>query len=1408
MTTSPTSNDPPTDNDPSTPINNDSYRDLLNEEHSSQLLSYADSSPTENPNSLSSSSYQYDNYSTPLPSRHEPTYSHMDQSVSQLHEQVSMLTNRLESILNQPSPQQSQNPYTHNIIQANHSNNDPSTRKRRPDPPADEPLPLASIQSPSIPIPIVAHATIATPYDKPLTHAFMHTTSIPIDIPAPTKLPPPSTPSVPTPTIIPSPQLPIPPAAIAPTYIYPKDIKLSLTSYKQGHNYLKWKRLCIIEISCNTKYMDIVIDDNGELIYNPNMSNASSRALFLATTKALGSLVDNYVSSSDIQKANGIILWETLDQSEMNTNSTLIQRQALIRNFATIAKHRNETLEKYTTRFETKLDEMKIKNLTVPSEAELVCQYISSLKMNTIFSDTLRKFDEQTWYYNQSWIQIMIWCKNEIAVFHTINGTTPDTPFTPCDSPSNINVPGDPSNSSNRNRNQRGNRNNPQNGRNNNNNDNNVNDRQRLRNNDNNVQDQPTNPRPRFSERNDNNPNAYNRPNQNTPNQPYDTPPSPFLEELRADVQRSSNHEAIFRFLHNNHPATCPIHNGASHAILNCYLLGSMCRECGVTPSLMEVRRSVGLLPPRNQGGSSNPPAYQQPPPSSQPAPPQSILRNAQPQPATPPPQAQPNPYRRQQQPTYIPYNNQNNNTNTPHNARRITNDNQSNETSDNEYYENDNDNFDDGHDASVIEVEDNNNTDLNVYSNPTITCRKTVQFSHDAINQSPTNNIISTTTHSPLHMASTPHLKSIHRFVFDSGATDHMTPVRDLFESIHYYDQTSPSRPVVIMGDEKTQVPIMGHGFINITIHGHRLRVHALYIPDMGATSLFSIRQHMRYQGCIFHAEAKNTTVSFPDFIIYPRVSLEIDVLCRASTTSTDTFAFDESTSIPIPHTTTKSRAVKLPDRRHTKLNLISQSKASLLPKSHYPAFPEQVLIQRLVPHATTPSTSTSGSIGHDVTSIDKVSIAPSQICKIPTGLAASLPTGMYIRIAEQSSMALKGTSIQGGVIDSDYRGEIMVLLRNDTPFPITINPQQTIAQFIFERASTPFIQIPKVLPTSPRNEGGFGSTDKDKSSRVKTFRINSEEILLIDNNNHKHPRLRRINTRSSQHLQTNVDPHNTSQVPPNSDNNTTVTHHLLNDDESTPVDSALKQKVSPIDPTQHKQSDTTSQENIPIPSPVDRVNSALPKAITMSHDALRKSIGFLSTKPLLKHLATIGDTSLKVPSYSDNPSLDPGMTASIKSTRRNTTPSTLPPNYSDIWHIDIGFGPCTAIGGIRYTLLAVDKSSRFKLVYGLKNLTTSLHSAIKQFLMDCGKTPTCIRTDFDPKLIAGNTKKILTDHNVKIEAAPPHRQHQNGLVERAWQTIVSMTRNWMTSARLPAKYWYFGVKRACEVLNMLPIK
>lgn len=81
-------------------------------------------------------------------------------------------------------------------------------------------------------------------------------------------------------------------------------------------------------------------------------------------------------------------------------------------------------------------------------------------------------------------------------------------------------------------------------------------------------------------------------------------------------------------------------------------------------------------------------------------------------------------------------------------------------------------------------------------------------------------------------------------------------------------------------------------------------------------------------------------------------------------------------------------------------------------------------------------------------------------------------------------------------------------------------------------------------------------------------------------------------------------------------------------------------------------------------------------------------------------------------------------------------------------------------------------------------------------------------MRTDFDHKLIGGDVEQYLTDNKVRLESSPPYRQHQNGLVEHHWQTIVAMACNWLKSAMLPAKYWYFAIKRASEVTNILPVK
>ena len=88
----------------------------------------------------------------------------------------------------------------------------------------------------------------------------------------------------------------------------------------------------------------------------------------------------------------------------------------------------------------------------------------------------------------------------------------------------------------------------------------------------------------------------------------------------------------------------------------------------------------------------------------------------------------------------------------------------------------------------------------------------------------------------------------------------------------------------------------------------------------------------------------------------------------------------------------------------------------------------------------------------------------------------------------------------------------------------------------------------------------------------------------------------------------------------------------------------------------------------------------------------------------------------------------------------------------------------------------------------------------------MDAGALPCRLYTDFDNKLIAGNTAQWLKENNCRVRAAPGGRQNQNGLVERAWSTITSMARSYITDMQMPRCYWYWVLRHSVYVINYLP--
>jgi hypothetical protein len=134
---------------------------------------------------------------------------------------------------------------------------------------------------------------------------------------------------------------------------------------------------------------------------------------------------------------------------------------------------------------------------------------------------------------------------------------------------------------------------------------------------------------------------------------------------------------------------------------------------------------------------------------------------------------------------------------------------------------------------------------------------------------------------------------------VIDSGATAHMSSNQDMFSEITYF--SDPDQHRVIMGDDKTTIPIAGHGYMYIVLHGKHLRVHGYYVPGMGPTALFSVKQHMANQGCYFHAAAGNCELAFPTFTCSPRIAQEIEVIVHTPQNKKSYFDFDEHSMVKL---------------------------------------------------------------------------------------------------------------------------------------------------------------------------------------------------------------------------------------------------------------------------------------------------------------------------------------------------------------------------------------------------------------------------------------------------------------------------------------------------------------------------
>lgn len=141
------------------------------------------------------------------------------------------------------------------------------------------------------------------------------------------------------------------------------------------------------------------------------------------------------------------------------------------------------------------------------------------------------------------------------------------------------------------------------------------------------------------------------------------------------------------------------------------------------------------------------------------------------------------------------------------------------------------------------------------------------------------------------------------------------------------------------------------------------------------------------------------------------------------------------------------------------------------------------QIEIVKLREDAVLPVYQTGGAAGADIHAcIDTaITLAPMERRMIPTGLAMAIPQGLEVQIRARSGMSIKHgiTMVNGvGTIDSDYRGEVGVLLINLGQDPFVIEPGMRIAQMVVTRYEVAQWQQVDALDETVRGKGGYGST------------------------------------------------------------------------------------------------------------------------------------------------------------------------------------------------------------------------------------------------------------------------------------------------------------------------------------------
>lgn len=139
-----------------------------------------------------------------------------------------------------------------------------------------------------------------------------------------------------------------------------------------------------------------------------------------------------------------------------------------------------------------------------------------------------------------------------------------------------------------------------------------------------------------------------------------------------------------------------------------------------------------------------------------------------------------------------------------------------------------------------------------------------------------------------------------------------------------------------------------------------------------------------------------------------------------------------------------------------------------------------EELQIKLVGEDAVLPQYGSEVAAGLDLVSPREVTIPAWGSALIDLGIQIAIPSGYYGRIASRSSLALRGLEVGAGVVDSDFRGNLKVLLRNHSPNDFVIDKFDKCAQMIITPCAHVKVMTSEELNQTARGAGGFGSTGK----------------------------------------------------------------------------------------------------------------------------------------------------------------------------------------------------------------------------------------------------------------------------------------------------------------------------------------